>query len=219
MERVGVKAGDIVKIEERRLTAAIAMPCYQADRGAGIVRVGRRTMGNAGVSMGESVKVRKASAKLAVCITLKPEVEIVASELFLAYAKKRLAGKPVVTGNTVPVPVLGQKIGFQVVSTEPSGTVVIGEDTQLIIEWKGARGIAFFAARKLVRPGGRLAVAGAVDPPIPGVEVKLAYRRSSGSWISRSVASDEEGCSPTKLPRMRRESELSKRRLEDNLSP
>jgi len=71
------------------LAAAIAMPCYQADRGAGTVRVGRWTMENAGVSMGESVKVRKASAKLAVCITLKPEVEIVADELFLAYAKKR----------------------------------------------------------------------------------------------------------------------------------
>jgi len=54
-------------------------------------------------------------------------------ENFVAYVKKRLIDRPLLEGDIVQVPVLGQTIPFTVVSTKPGGAVMVTETTHLII--------------------------------------------------------------------------------------
>jgi len=52
---------------------------------------------------------------------------------FVLYVKKRLLGRPVAEGDIVRVPILGRDVPLAVVATRPAGTVVITEDTELIV--------------------------------------------------------------------------------------
>ncbi|NPA05546.1 MAG: CDC48 family AAA ATPase, partial [Crenarchaeota archaeon] len=134
MRMIDVEPGDIVEIEGRRKTAAIAWPSYPEDQGLDIIRMDGLIRKNAGVSIGEKVIVRKADVRPATVVKLAPaNFSISVDPGFVNYVKKRLIDYPVVEGDTVMIPVLSQAIPFTVVQTKPSGVVVITRDTQIII--------------------------------------------------------------------------------------
>ena len=134
MRRLGITPGDVVEIEGRKKTVAIAWPGYADDKGEGIIRMDGWTRKNAGVSLGDKVKVRKAKVKSATSVRLAPtSLTLTVDENFSAYVKKRLLDRPLVEGDIVQVPVLGQIIPFTVLSTKPGGPVIVTEDTHLII--------------------------------------------------------------------------------------
>ena len=134
MKKLGISPGDIVEIEGRRKTVAIAWPGYSEDRGQGVIRMDGWTRKNAGVSLGDKVKVRKARVRPANVVRLAPtSLTLTVDENFAAYVKKRLLDRPLIEGDIVQVPVLGQIIPFTVVSTRPTGPVIITEDTHLVI--------------------------------------------------------------------------------------
>ncbi len=134
LREIGVEPGDIVEIEGRRKTAAIAWPSYSEDQGQDIIRMDGLIRKNAGVSIGDKVVVRKADAKPAVLVKLAPSnFNIQVDQGFVNYAKRRLLDYPIVEGDTILIPVLGQAIPFIVVQTKPTGVVVITQDTNLII--------------------------------------------------------------------------------------
>ncbi len=134
MEELGLSAGDVVEIEGKRKTVAIAWPGYAEDRGRRIIRMDGWTRKNAGVSIGEKVKVRKAEVKPASLIRLAPvNMQLSIDENFVAYVKKRLLDRPVVEGDVIQVPVLGQMIHFTVVNAKPRGPVLITEKTHVKI--------------------------------------------------------------------------------------
>ena len=134
MAKLGITPGDVVEIVGRKRTAAIAWPGYTEDRGTGIIRMDGWTRKNAGVSIGDKVVVRKASVKAATMVRLAPmSMTLTVDENFVAYIKKRLLERPLVEGDVVQIPVLGQTIPFTVVTTKPSGVVMITEDTHLIV--------------------------------------------------------------------------------------
>ena len=139
MKKIGVEPGDIVEIEGRRVTAAIAWPAYAEDQGLDIIRMDGLIRKNAGVGIGDKVIVRKASVKPAVMVKLAPSsFTISADPSFVNYVKRRLIDYPVVEGDTVLIPVLGQAIPFTIIAARPSGVVIITPDTNLIILEKPA---------------------------------------------------------------------------------
>ena len=134
MELLGISAGDVVEIEGRRKTVAIAWPGYAEDRGQKVIRMDGWTRKNAGVSIGEKVKVRKAEVKEATMVRLAPtSMTLAIDENFVAYVKKRLIDRPLVEGDVIQVPVLGQTIHFTVINVKPRGPVIITDRTHLKI--------------------------------------------------------------------------------------
>jgi len=134
MEKLGLTAGDAVEIEGRRKTVAIVWPGYSEDRGTGLIRMDGWTRKNAGVSIGEKVKVRKAEVKAAEMVKLAPtSMSLTVDDNFVMYVKKRLLDRPIMEGDVVQVPVLGQMIPFTVVAAKPSGPVVVSENSRVVI--------------------------------------------------------------------------------------
>ncbi len=134
LRRIGVEPGDVVLIEGRRKTVAIAWPAYAEDHGQDIIRMDGLLRKNAGVAIGDKVIVRKANAKAASMVKLAPSnFNIQVDQSFINYAKRRLLDYPVIEGDTVLIPVLGQAIPFEVIQTKPEGVVVITQETNIII--------------------------------------------------------------------------------------
>jgi transitional endoplasmic reticulum ATPase len=134
MEALGISAGDVVEIEGKKKTVAVAWPGYAEDKGKGIIRMDGWTRKNAGVSIGDKVKVRKAEVKPATFVRLAPvSMTLAVDENFIAYVKKRLLDRPIREGDVIQIPVLGQVIHFTVTNIKPKGVVVVTDKTQLKI--------------------------------------------------------------------------------------
>jgi transitional endoplasmic reticulum ATPase len=129
MKSMGVSVGDILEIEGKRKTAAIVWPAYTEDQGMDIIRMDGLIRKNASVGIGEKVSVRKAEAKVATLVKLAPlSFTITVDSGFVSFVKRRLADTPLVEGDNVLIPVLGQAIPFSVVSTKPGGIVIMDPD-------------------------------------------------------------------------------------------
>ncbi|MDW8004584.1 MAG: AAA family ATPase, partial [Thermofilaceae archaeon] len=134
MEKLNLTAGDTIEVEGRRKTVAVVWPGYAEDRGTGILRMDGWTRKNAGVSIGDKVRVRKAEVKAAEMVKLAPtSMSLTVDENFIIYVKKRLLDRPLLEGDVVQVPVLGQMIPFTVVATKPSGAVLVTDNTRVMI--------------------------------------------------------------------------------------
>ncbi|MCY0883839.1 MAG: CDC48 family AAA ATPase, partial [Acidianus infernus] len=139
LSQIDVSPGDVVEIEGQRKTAAIAWP-LSADDYTGekdIIRMDGITRKNAGVSIGDKVIVRKATVKPATSVKLAPSnFSITVDPGFVAYVKKKLKEFPLVEGDTVLIPVLGQAIPFTVIQVRPAGIVMVTDETSINISDK-----------------------------------------------------------------------------------
>ncbi len=132
MKSIGISTGDIVEIEGKRMTAAIAWPAYPEDVKKNIIRMDGVIRKNCGVSISDKVKIRKANHKNATHVVLAPgQMNINLDYGFEAFVKQRLVGQPVSEKDTVMIPVLGRAMPFVVASCKPSGIVVITPETQV----------------------------------------------------------------------------------------
>ena len=165
MDELGIIPGDIVEVEGKRSTGAIALRGYQSDIGLKIIRMDGLIRANAGTSIGEFVKVRKARYKDAQKVVLAPiqeGVRILASgDIFRGY----LLGRPLKKGDVImpssPERYRGElrsfdiferffegfrltpfslgEIRFIVVSTQPAGIVRVTEATQIELRPEAVR--------------------------------------------------------------------------------
>ncbi|MEM2419131.1 MAG: CDC48 family AAA ATPase, partial [Candidatus Hadarchaeales archaeon] len=157
LKELDAKPGDIVEIEGKRLTAAIAMRAPPQDRGRDIIRMDGLTRKNAGTSIGERVKVRKASVKEASRVTLAPAEPGLQLEMEGELLKRNLLGRPLVKGDVLSAipapgggfeedsflslfPFFGQvgpfglgELKFVVASTSPAGLVLVTDGTKIDI--------------------------------------------------------------------------------------
>ncbi len=133
-QALGITSGDIVEIEGSKKTAAIIWPARQEDEGRGIVRMDNLIRHNAGVSLGEKVKVRRADYKEAKKVVLAPtqEVRIIASG-YDRILKKTFIGRPITKGDNVWISVFGSGFIYSVVDTNPRGTVKVTDFTQFVL--------------------------------------------------------------------------------------
>ncbi|MGC8753222.1 MAG: AAA family ATPase, partial [Fervidicoccaceae archaeon] len=132
LKSIGVEPGDIVEIEGKRKTAAVAWPNYTEDQGMDIIRMDGLVRKNVGVGIGDKVIVRKANPKPAQSVKLAPSsFNIQIEESFVSYVKRRLVDYPLVEGDTILIPVLGQAIPFTVIQTKPQGIVIVTPETDV----------------------------------------------------------------------------------------
>ncbi|AWR97349.1 CDC48 family AAA ATPase [Acidianus sulfidivorans JP7] len=139
LSQIDVSPGDIIEIEGQRKTAAIAWPLSADDitDEKDIIRMDGITRKNAGVSIGDKVIVRKANVKPATSVKLAPSnFSITVDPGFVAYVKKKLKEFPIVEGDTVLIPVLGQAIPFTVIQVRPVGIVTVTDETSINISDK-----------------------------------------------------------------------------------
>jgi len=155
MEKLGVRTGDIIQIKGKRVTAAIAWPAYQGDKGREIIRMDGRIRRNAGVSLSEKVTVTRANEEPAKNVTLAPtSVPIRPEPRFEEFVKRKLLNCPVTTQDTVFIPILGRAIPFKVTSIKPAGTVVVQHSTILAIAEKPTGDVVGAAAVTYEEIGG-----------------------------------------------------------------
>ncbi len=135
MRKIGINTGDIVEIQGKKTTAAIAWPAYPEDNIRSIIRMDSIIRKNAGVSIQDKVKIRKAGVKEAKRVIFAPgEINLPTKDYgFIKFVKRKLSGFPLTKGDTIMIPVLGRANPFMVVEIVPEGIVKITEQTEIEI--------------------------------------------------------------------------------------
>jgi len=156
MQKLGIKEGSLVELQGQRKTGALAVRSYPADVGLNLVRMDGITRRNAGIGVGESVKISKAKIIEAKKVLLAPVQKGTVLQINPELLKKNLYMRPVHKKDIItPFPVVRQRRGspFEdlfgmniedifftpipgetkliVVNTNPDGIVRIGDTTQL----------------------------------------------------------------------------------------
>ncbi len=159
MNAIGVKEGDVVELQGKNITGAIAVRAYPADVGLNIIRMDGLTRRNAGVGVGETIKVKRADIKEAKRVVLAPAQKGIILQVHPDLIKKNLFMRPVTKGDIIaPFPVIKQRRGspfeeffgmdieemfftpipgetkLVVVSTNPGGIVRITEMTEVEVK-------------------------------------------------------------------------------------
>ena len=134
MEKLGLEIGDVVELVGKRRTVAKAMPAYREDRGASCVQIDGVSRENAGIGLDQIIEVRKVAAKTATVVQLSP-INITTEDRDLEYIGRLLDGIPVVEEDRIRATLFGTRSAdFKVVSTSPSGPVVIHSTTALQVK-------------------------------------------------------------------------------------
>ena len=134
MQKLGISAGDVIEIVNKRTTSAIAWPAYSEDQNRDIIRIDGFTRKNSGVAINEYVVIRPAKVKTALSITLAPvDMRLNVDEDFTNFVKNRLMERTLVEGDTTLVMMLGHAIPFIVSKNRPHGIIKVTAETRLTI--------------------------------------------------------------------------------------
>ena len=140
-KKIGVEVGDVVAIEGKRETVAKVLPAYMEDRGKGLIRLDGITRDNAKAGIDEKVSVKKTEFSPAQSIVVAPLTVMRSHDA--RYIGSLLEGLPLVEGDTVRARLFGTRTqDFKVMSTKPSGVVMIHPQTVMKIQEKGEPGEA-----------------------------------------------------------------------------
>jgi transitional endoplasmic reticulum ATPase len=134
MQNLGISAGDVIEIVNKRTTSAIAWPAYSEDQNKEIIRIDGFTRKNAGTAINEFVVIKPAKVKPALTITLGPvDMRLNVDDDFTNFVKNRLMERTLVEGDTTLVMMLGHAIPFTVTKTRPHGITKVTSETRLVI--------------------------------------------------------------------------------------
>ena len=137
MKKLGITTGEIIEISAKKITAAVAWPAYKDDIGQGIIRMDGVIRQNSGVSIGDRVTVSKAKVSKARNVNFHPaNMNIPVDFGFENFVKRKLVGFPFSKGDVVMIPVLGRAIPFVVSKMQPSGIILVTEETQVSVSSK-----------------------------------------------------------------------------------
>ena len=138
MDILGITAGDVIQIEGKKRTAAIAWPGLPEDTNKGIVRIDGTLRRNADTGIDDRISIRKISAKEATKITVAPTkaLRIVGGE---EYLRQILNGRVVVKGDIVEVNTLEGRIDLVVTNCSPvADALIVKSSTEFVISEKPA---------------------------------------------------------------------------------
>jgi transitional endoplasmic reticulum ATPase len=140
-ERLNVSTGDALELSSLgKKSTVLSWPARESDRGKGFVRIDGYTRNKLDVGMNDTLDVRKVESKDAKSITFAPTepLRIVGAEEYLA---EYLNGTLMTKGDTVPINVMGQRIDLVVISTNPSGPVIINDSTKITVSEENAKAV------------------------------------------------------------------------------
>ena len=142
--------GDVVEIEGKRITAAKVWRADRQDWSQEYIRIDGYIRQNAGVGIGDKVRIRKAKFIEAIKVVLAPPSgsHLHYGEDAAELIRRQTLKRPVVDGDILPImssaghPFIGrmEPIPLVVTDTEPDGVVVIGERTEIFLLEKPPKG-------------------------------------------------------------------------------
>ncbi|WP_340820417.1 CDC48 family AAA ATPase [Methanolobus sp. WCC4] len=137
MQQIGAISGDIIEIKGKEKCYAIVWPGYVEDSGKELVRIDGNLRNNAKVGIDEKVTLKKVQVTEAESISLAPtkETHLVGGARFIL---RILEGRPVVKGQNIRVETVNNPISFVVLSSKPSGPVVVSRNTRIQLREKAA---------------------------------------------------------------------------------
>ena len=151
MDELDLENGDYVVLNsDQGRAVARVWPGYPEDEGEGIVRIDGRLRQEADVGIDDSVAVEPADIKPATAVTVALPQNLRVRGDITPMVRDRLSGRPVTTGQTIPISfgfggmstVSGQQIPVKIADTDPDGTVVVSNDTEIQVSEQPAEEIA-----------------------------------------------------------------------------
>ena len=147
-EHLHISTGDALELSSiGKKTTVLNWPAKENDRRKGLIRIDGFTRNRLDVGINDTIDVRKVESKQAESITLAPTepLRIVGAEEYLVdYLNGALMSK----GDTIPINVMGQRIDLVVISTNPSGPVIISDSTKITVSEESAK------AAQIAKEGG-----------------------------------------------------------------
>jgi transitional endoplasmic reticulum ATPase len=149
LQALGMQQGEALEISGKRHTAALVLPPYPEDEDLEIIRLDGLQRGNAGVTAGERIEVRRAQVRAATRVTLAPAQKNLRLSGSGEALRRTFFGRPVVAGDVVSTSVYQraaggapdgyfeqqayalQEIRLIVVGTTPKGIVRIDQATEI----------------------------------------------------------------------------------------
>jgi transitional endoplasmic reticulum ATPase len=118
----------------------LSWPGRDKDRGTGLVRIDGYTRNKLDVGIGDTIEVKKVESKDAKSITFAPTepLRIIGAEQYLA---ESLNGQLMTKGDIIPLNVMGQRIDLVVISTDPSGPIIINDATKVTVSEDSAKAV------------------------------------------------------------------------------
>jgi len=142
MDKLSIVTGDIIAIQGKKLTAAYAWP-DRTTKGEeeDFIRIDKYIRENAGVRIRDYVYVFKARTSRAKSVTIAPlSTASVTMPLEISREIKiNLKNIPVVEGDVVYLSIFGRRSPFVIVSTNPSGVVIVSDETRIDIRPRAPR--------------------------------------------------------------------------------
>ena len=140
-QQLEISAGDALELSSLgKKTTVLHWPAKERDRGKGLVRIDGNLRNRLDVGINDSVEIKKVQAKNAQTVTLAPTepLRIVGAE---GYLGEYLLGSLLSTGDTIPISIMGQRVDLVVISTKPSGPVLITDSTEMIVSEESAKAV------------------------------------------------------------------------------
>ena len=136
-----LSAGDALEISSTdKKTTVLSWPAREKDRGKGLVRIDGYLRNRLDVGINDSVEIKKVQSKNAQKVTLAPTepLRIVGAE---GYLKEYLLGSLLNTGDIFPLTIMGQRVDLVVISTKPSGPVLIEDSTEVTVSEESEKAV------------------------------------------------------------------------------
>ncbi|MFB6147175.1 MAG: CDC48 family AAA ATPase [Halobacteriaceae archaeon] len=150
MDELDLENGDYIVISGSEGGRAVARvwPGYPEDEGQGIIRIDGQLRQEANVGIDDRVSIESADIQPAHRVTIALPQNLRIRGDVTPHVRDRLSGRPVTAGQTVPFSFgLGglsgaQKIPIRVVDTDPDGTVVVTDSTEIDVSERPAEEFA-----------------------------------------------------------------------------
>ncbi len=137
LEMLQAASGDIIELIGKRSTVAVVWPDDDIDDNT--IRIDGQIRKNAGVSINDTILVRRAEPKAARSVILIPlNTKMSVDKDFTEFVKNRLKCMPLVEGDEISVIILGSSIDFKVSKVTPKAIVRVEPTTKLSIHASGA---------------------------------------------------------------------------------
>ncbi|MFC6753667.1 CDC48 family AAA ATPase [Halorubrum tibetense] len=150
-EELDLSGGDFIRVEGPS-GAAIARvwPGYPEDDGSGVIRIDGKLRQEANVGIDDRVTVESVEVHTADRVTIALPQRLGVRGNVGRFIRDKLAGQPITEGQTVRIPFgfglmggggQGQAVPVKIAETDPSGTVVVTDATEVTISEKPAEEI------------------------------------------------------------------------------
>jgi transitional endoplasmic reticulum ATPase len=139
--KLELSAGDALEISSiGKKTTVLCWPAREKDRGKGLVRIDGYLRNRLDVGINDTVEIKKVQSRNAQKVTLAPTepLRIVGAE---GYLKEYLLGSLLNTGDIFPLSIMGQGVDLVVISTKPSGPVLIEDSTEVTVSEESEKAV------------------------------------------------------------------------------